>query len=164
MNWKPIAVFVVATVLGFLLMGNAPLGKALWPPSHGPAEPEGTNLVLLMAIGAIEAVSFGLGACVLVFGLRHARNLTGTTGPLATAVWLSVTWLLVNWVPHTALHMNVGNLMTPEDFGGLVAIEYGFHLTLIMAGTVLMYTLFRVRQGVPAAAPAATPARAGRAS
>ena len=164
MNWKPLAVFVPATVLGFLLMGNAPLGNLLWPPAEGPAEPEGTVLVLLMVVGAIEAVAFGLGACVLAFGLKHARNLTGTTGWLATAVWLSVAWVLVNWIPHTALHMSVGNLNTPADFGGLAAIEYGFHLTLVAAGTVLMYTLFRVRQGVPATTRTTAPATARRAT
>jgi hypothetical protein len=142
MNWKVIAVFVLGSALGFLLMGNGPVGSLLWPPAEGP-EPEGTNLILLMAIGFIEVLAFGLGVTFLAFGRKHVQNLTMTRSPYATAIWLSIAWLLVNWVPHTGLHMSVGNLLVPSDFTGLVAIEYGFHLTLIIAGTLLMHATYR---------------------
>lgn len=142
MNWKPILVFVLGTALGFLLMGQAPLGNLLWPPADGP-DPEGANLALLMVIGGIEALAFGLGVTFLAFGLKHVQDLTMTRGPYATVVWLAIAWMLVNWVPHTSLHMHVGNLLVPSDFSGLVAIEYGFHLTLIIAGATLMHACYR---------------------
>lgn len=148
MNWKPIAVFVLGALVGFLLMGNGPIGNMIWPPAPGP-DPEGANLVLLMIVGFIEVIAFGLGACVLAFGRPAAEKITGTTGLYATGVWLSITWLLMNWVPHTALHMNHGNILVPADFTGLVAIEYGFHFTLVLAGAMLMHALFRVGGGKP---------------
>lgn len=162
MNWKPLVVFVLGTALGFLLSGNGPVGNMIWPPADGP-EPEGTNLALLMVIGVVEAAAFGLGVTFLVFGLKHVQNLTMTKGPYATAVLLAITWLLVNWVPHTALHMHHGNILTPADFGGLVAIEYGFHLTLIIAGTVLAHACYRTTRTLTpttAATPTTTANRA----
>lgn len=129
-------------------MGNGPVGQMLWPPAEGP-DPEGANLVLLMVIGFIEVIAFGLGACMLAFGLPAARRIAGTAGPYATGVWLAISWILLNWVPHTALHMHHGNILTPADFGGLVAIEYGFHFTLILCGGLLMHAVFRTRGGNP---------------
>lgn len=159
MNWKPLVVFVLGSALGFLLMGNAPLGNVLWPPAETPAEPEGATLALLMAVGFIEVLAFGLGVTFLAFGRRHVQNLTMTRGPYATLVWLAIAWLLVNWVPHTALHMSVGNLLTPSDFTGLMAIEYGFHLTLILAGGLLMHACYRTTRNVATTTTTATTTR-----
>lgn len=164
MNWKPLVVFVLGTALGFLLMGNGPIGGMIWPPADGP-EPEGANLALLMAIGFVEAAAFGLGAVLLAFGLKHVQDLTMTRGPYATAIWLSIAWMLMNWVPHTSLHMNHGNILTPADFTGLVAIEYGFHLTLIIAGTLLMHAAYRTTRtltATPVKATATTATPVGR--
>jgi hypothetical protein len=61
-------------IIGFLLMGNAPLGNLLWPPADGP-DPEGANLALLMAIGFVEALAFGLGVTFLACGRRHVQKL-----------------------------------------------------------------------------------------
>lgn len=156
MNWKPLVVFVLGTVLGFLLMGQAPLGNILWAPEDNPVEPEGANLILLMVIGGIEALAFGLGVTFLVFGRKHVQNLTMTRGGYATAVWLSISWLLVNWVPHTSLHMQVGNITAQSDYTGLVAIEYGFHLTLIIAGALLAHACYRTTRMVTGTATTAT--------
>lgn len=153
MNWKPILVFLLGAGLGFLLKGQGPIGSLLWPPEAGTVQPEGANLALLLAIGLIEAIAFGLGLCLLVFGLPAVRKLTGNDGLYATGVWLAVAWILMNWVPHTSLHMMVGNITGPSDYGVLVAIEYGFHLTLILAGALLMHAIFRVQRG---ARPTAT--------
>jgi hypothetical protein len=160
MNWKPIAVFVAATAAGFLLQSHGPLGSLLWPMAEGTPEPEGANLVLLMVIGGVEAAAFGLGVCFLVWGMPWVRKVTRTAAN-GVLLYLSVAWLLVNWVPHTSLHMAHGNILTPDDFGGLVAIEYGFHLTLVLAGAVIAYTLMRFsRSPAPAAAVATAKAKA----
>ena len=160
MNWKPIVVLVLGSALGFLLMGNGPLGKVLWPPADTPAEPEGATLVALMAVGFIEVVAFGLGVTFLAFGRKRVQDLTMTRGAYATAVWLAIAWMLVNWVPHTALHMSVGNLLTPSDFAGLAGIEYGFHLTLIIAGALLMHACYRTTRNMGATTASATATRA----
>jgi hypothetical protein len=41
---------------------------------------------------------------------------------------------MVSWWPHNNLHINNG-----MDMQGLLYIEYGFHLTLMIAGIVLGY-------------------------
>lgn len=157
-RWNLVVVGVVATVLGFLLSGNGPLGSMIWPPAPGP-EPEGTNLALLMAMGAFEAISFGAGVVFLVAGYSWVKARTRSVGQ-AWLVYLSVAWMLVNWVPHTALHMNHGNILTPADFGGLVAIEYAFHLTLIVAGAALALFVLSVPNFKPQSEPSASPSAA----
>jgi hypothetical protein len=163
MNWKPIVVFVLGSAVGFLLMGNGPVGKLLWPPADTPAEPATGTLAALMVVGFIEVLAFGLGVTFLAFGLKHVQNLTMTRGGYAVAVWLAIAWMLVNWVPHTALHMSVGNLLTPSDFNGLAAIEYGFHLTLIVAGAILMHACYRTTRTLKPTAATAPTAAATRA-
>jgi hypothetical protein len=158
MNWKPVAVFVGGTALGFLLAAPGPIGSMIWPMAEGMPEPEGANLPLLMAMGFIEAAAFGLGLCWLVYG-RNAAKALGGPGALGTALYVSVAWALMNWIPHSSLHMNHGNLVTPADFTGLVAIEYGFHFTLILAGACVAWCLYRLARG-PVAQPTATPTKA----
>ena len=50
--------------------------------------------------------------------------------------------LLGGW-PHDSLHMHIG-----ENLGSLLAVEYSFHITLIIAGVILgafLLTLLRQR-------------------
>lgn len=161
-RWTILIVGVVATVAGFLLESAGPVGKGIWPMAASMPDPEGANLALLMVMGGIEAAAFGLGFAFLVAAWPWARS--GAAGsPLGSwLVYLSIGWLLVNWVPHTALHMAHGNITKPSDYAGLVGIEYGFHLTLILAGAaVAWYAVrsIRVRSGDMAAATGApTPA------
>jgi hypothetical protein len=54
----------------------------------------------------------------------------------AVIIYLSTVWLLGNWWVHDALH--IVNGMNPT---GLLKIEYGFHVTLILAGAALAYAL-----------------------
>lgn len=160
-RWTVLAVAALGALLGFLLGGSAPLGSMLWPPADGP-RPEGANLVLLMGMAAVEATAFGIGVAFLAFGYPAVRRAVPSPG-MAVAAHLSLAWLFVNWVPHTALHMAHGNILTPDDFTGLVAIEYGFHFTLILAAATLLVAgrqALRAR-GTPAASPKATSTAAG---
>ena len=52
------------------------------------------------------------------------------------AAYLAIGWLLVSWWPHDNMHIHNGN-----DLQGLLYIEYGFHVTLMIAGLVLAYSL-----------------------
>ncbi|HEV8224498.1 MAG TPA: hypothetical protein VGP74_04510, partial [Rubrobacteraceae bacterium] len=65
-------------------------------------------------------------------------------------------WFLVSWWPHDNLHIHNG-----EDLQGLLYIEYGFHVTLMLAGIVLAYSLLTMLKPGDAGAqtPGATPAR-----
>lgn len=130
-----VAVTVVAfALLGFLLNPNAPLGAAVFgaPSDEGP-QPTGGQVAALMAVALLESVAFGLGAAFLLFGLPLVRHLVGRPGA-ARAAWLAVAWSLLSWVPHTALHQTAG-----ADFAKLVAIEYAFHVTLVLAAASIAW-------------------------
>ncbi len=140
---KVAAVTVVLGVLAFLASPNAPLG-GFWgvqAESGGP-EPTGMQIALLMVIGVIQSFVFGLGVAFLIFGYPLVSAAPVSRG-LALATYLSIAWSLINWWPHSNLHQTTG-----EDFSSLIAIEYGFHVTTILAGLIVTYFFITVlRQG-----------------
>jgi hypothetical protein len=54
---------------------------------------------------------------------------------LAQAAHLAITWFLVSWWPHTSFHQTVN----PDNLNALLAIEYGFHVTLVLAGLIIAF-------------------------
>jgi hypothetical protein len=70
----------------------------------------------------------------LVFGFSAVRGASPNSRLIAWAMYLSIGWLLVSWWPHGHLHQVMG-----ENLQGLLYIEYGFHVTAIIAGLVLAY-------------------------
>lgn len=131
---KALTITILATLLGILLAADAPLGRLLWP-AH-PVGPENTpsqaQLVGFIAVYAWQSLAFGVGIAFLALGYPRVLRLTGTPG-LARAAHLAIAWTLINWVPHVNLHMHFG-----EAPAGLLAIEWVFHATLVVAGGVLM--------------------------
>jgi hypothetical protein len=55
--------------------------------------------------------------------------------------FVAIGWLLVNWLPHDSLHNHIG-----PSLDKLLAVEYGFHVTLMIAGMIV--ALFFVRMAV----------------
>lgn len=148
---QAIIVAVVFTAVGFLLQSNAPIGAMIWPPNAENPEPTGAQLPLLMTLGVVSAIAFGLSIAFLAYGWPAVRARFPESKGLAVAVFLSVFWFLFNWVPHESLHIANG-----MDLGGLIAIEYGFHVTLIAAGAIIAYALVKV--GAPALGEEGPPA------
>jgi hypothetical protein len=63
---------------------------------------------------------------------------------LARTAHLAIAWSLINWWPHSNFHQTIG----ARSVGGLLAIEYGFHVTTIAAALIIAYffmTLLRQR-------------------
>ena len=83
-----------------------------------------------------EALTFGLGVSFLLFGFAPLKRAVGGSAWRTWAIYLSVGWFLVSWWPHDNLHIHNG-----DDLQGLLYIEYGFHVTLMLAGIVLAYSL-----------------------
>jgi hypothetical protein len=110
------------------------LGPKIWPPSPD-AHPTASQLPWLMALSAIEAVTFGLGMSFLFFGWKRF------VGKGAHACWAfaSLTWLLVSWWPHDNAHIHNGFYMP-----GLIVIDYSFHLTLIIASLIAATYAYKV--------------------
>lgn len=124
---------LVLAVIAFLASPNGPLGT-FWRPSAEVPHPAGVQLPLLVLLNMAEVVTFGLGVSFLIFGYSLVQSaLPGSKG-VTLAAYLSIGWLLASWWPHDSLHVANGLRLN-----GLIAIEYGFHITLMVAGAILAY-------------------------
>lgn len=110
------------------------LGKIIWPPVAGAPMPDGSQLILLGFLSLVEALLFGLGVAFIVFAWPLVKKTALSFGRKAWLAYISLAWLLVSWWPHDNLHMHNGFYLP-----GLIAIDYGFHLTIIAATLVLTY-------------------------
>lgn len=134
-SWgKWVAVTLALGVAAFLTSPNAPLG-GFWGAQAVGHTPEGIQRGLFMLLTAIQSLAFGLGSAFLLFGRRAVRSFLPAEGGLSLAVYLAIAWSLLSWWPHSNLHQT----HNPEDFSGLLAIEYGFHVTLIFGGAIIAY-------------------------
>ncbi|MDQ5827172.1 MAG: hypothetical protein M3441_23660 [Chloroflexota bacterium] len=79
-------------------------------------------------------MAFGLGVSFLLFGLPTMRRASPNSRLMVWAMYLSIGWLLVSWLPHRHLHQVVG-----ENLQELLYIEYGIHVTTIIGAAVLAY-------------------------
>ena len=133
MKTKVVLVTLVVGLLAFLLAPNAPL--TVWPkPAELMPPPTPTEINLFRLLGVFEALALGLGISFLIFGWPLVEQVAAPSRGRAVAIYLSTAWLLGNWWLHDALHMING--MKPT---GLLGIEYGFHVTLMIAGAALAY-------------------------
>lgn len=135
MKTKVVLVTLVVAILAFLLAPNAPW--TIWPkPADLMPPPTPTEVNLFMLLAVFDALSLGLGIACLIFGWPLVEQVAAPSRGRAVIIYISTVWILGNWWVHDALHMVNG--MNPT---GLLKIEYGFHVTLIIAGTALAYAL-----------------------
>ena len=126
---KVLAVTVLCTIAALVL------DPILWQRAEGMPEPSAGLLPFFIVLSVIEAITFGLGVSFLVFGLSLVRRVAGGSGLLPWATYLSIGWLSISWWPHDNFHQSVAM----GDMRGLLYIEYGFHVTLILAGLIVAY-------------------------
>lgn len=112
------------------------LGPMIWPPSPD-IHPTQSQLPYLIVLSLIEALTFGFGIAFIIYGWPRVKAATGDATRTARVMYVSLAWLAVSWWPHDNLH--VYNAL---DINGLIAIDYAFHLTVIIAGLVLAYSFF----------------------
>ena len=124
----------VALVTALFAVPAMALGQVIWPPAPGSPEPSAGQLPFFIFLSVFEAVAFGLGISFLLFGFPALLRLARGSRLRAWAMYLSVGWFLVSWWPHDNLHNGL-------DLQHLLYIEYGFHVTLIIAAVVLAYSL-----------------------
>lgn len=126
-----VKVALVTVILGVAAIA---LGPIIWPVAQGGAHPTAGQLFFFVILEVIQSLAFGLGVAFLLFGFSAVRRASPNSGLVAWAMYLSIGWLLVSWWPHAHLHQVVG-----ENLQALLYIEYGFHVTAIIAGLVLAY-------------------------
>lgn len=147
---KAVIVTLVLGIVGFLTEPHGPLG-GFWPPSPDVPQAVGVQVPLFMILGAAESLAFGLGVAFLLFGYPTLKAHGSVSEPLTRAAHLSIAWLLINWWAHDSLHLHNG-----MNLKGLLAIEYGFHITLMIAGVTLAWFFTAIVRGsAPRAAGAA---------
>ena len=133
-NWiKWLVVTLLLAVIAFLASPNGPLG-GFWRPSADFPQPTDAQLPLFILLNAAEVLAFGFGVSFLIFGYPLTQTILPASKGLTLAAHLSIAWLLLNWWPHDSLHVANGTNMN-----GLLVIEYVFHVTLMIAGAILVY-------------------------
>jgi hypothetical protein len=141
-NWiKWIAVTLVLAVIAFLASPNGPLG-GFWRPSPDFPQPTEAQLPLFILLNVTEALVFGFGIAFLIFGYPLVQTMLRAQKGLTRVAHLALAWLLFSWWPHDSLHITNGTNMS-----GLLAIEYAFHVTVMLAGVILVYVFIMAPRG-----------------
>lgn len=112
-------------------------GRMIWPPDPAVPDPTSAQLPFFMILSVFESLSFGLGIAFLTLGWPYVKKITGKSRTLSILTFLSIGWYMVNWWPHDNLHIHNG-----MNLQGLLYIEYGFHVTMIIAAIILAYSFF----------------------
>lgn len=116
-------------------------GPVLWPPAEGGPAPTSGQMPFFIVLAAIESMILGLGVSFLLFGFPLISRISPGSKPLAWGMYLSIGWWMVSWWPHDNLHIHNGN-----DMQGLLYIEYGFHVTLIVTAAIVAYGFLKFVQ------------------
>ena len=131
-----VSVTLLLAIAAFVFGSHGPLGQTLWPaPVSLASPPTAMQEKLFMLLDVIEALAFGLGLAFVLFAWPAVKRIVPSTGG-AAIMYVSTAWFLANWWIHDNFHMVVG-----FRTGGLLAIEYAFHVTLILAAAALAYSL-----------------------
>ena len=112
------------------------LGKILWSPAPD-LHPTSAQLPFFILLSLIEALLFGLGIAFMIFAWPAVQKVGKQYRKRAIMSYLAVAWFLLSWWPHDNLHAHNG-----MDTGGLLLIEYAFHVTLIIAAVMLSYSFY----------------------
>jgi hypothetical protein len=134
------------------------LGPILWPPSPDLPTPTAAQLPFFILLKVLEVLTFGLGLAFLTLGLPLVRRAAAGLGLSPWPAFLAIGWSLVSWWPHDSLHLANG-----MDLGGLLLIEYGFHVSLFATAAIVgwyflaaLQSLARTAEPAPRAVPEGT--------
>lgn len=136
---KWIAVIVVGTIIAVLFGATGPLG-GFWGVESGETDPSTGALAALIVASLVESLAFGVGLAWIAFGWPVVR---GLSRPLALPTYLAIAWALISWAPHTSFHQSVAE----GNYGGLAAIEWGFHVTLVIGAFIVAAFVWRALRG-----------------
>ena len=110
------------------------LGPVLFQPAEGGPTPTPGQIPYFILLAVWDAVLFGLGVSFLLFGWPAIRRVSYDSSVRAWAIYLSIGSLTVSWWPHLNLLSHNG-----LNLQGLLYMNYGFHVPLMIAAVVLIY-------------------------
>ncbi|HTK04962.1 MAG TPA: hypothetical protein VL500_05220 [Candidatus Eisenbacteria bacterium] len=120
-------------------------GRMIWPPAEGATPPTAAQIPHLMFLSGVEAIALGLGVAFLVLAWPMVKRVPAADRKRTVAAYLSLSWLLINWWSHDNMHAHNG-----ENFDGLIRIEYGYHVTLVIAALIVAHWFLKA---LPKAVP-----------
>ncbi len=112
------------------------LGPIIWTPSPD-IKPTASQMPFFIFLSAIEALLFGFGIAVIIYGWKLVKKVPLQSKNRTLAAFVSLEWLLVSWWPHDNLHIHNG-----MNAQGLLYIDYIFHVTIIIASLILVHYFF----------------------
>lgn len=115
------------------------LGPMLWPINPMNPAPTPGQLPFFIILSILESLVFGLGIAFMIYGWPTVQKIADKSKQLALWTYVAISWGLVSWWPHDHLHGANG-----MDMEGLLYIEYGFHVTLMVAALVLAYAFLKL--------------------
>lgn len=132
---KVLIVTIIFAIPAFIL------GPVIWPISADFPAPAPEQVPYFIFLSIFDSLFFGLGITFMLFGWPLVRRMANGSWLLGWALYLSIAFLLVSWWPHINLHNTTG-----FDLQGLLYIDYGFHIPLMISGAIVAYgflNLFR---------------------
>jgi len=128
-------------ILVTLLLGIATFiaSPYIWIPPPGVPVPTPSQVPYFIILSLFESFSFGLGVAFLLFAYPTMRKTSKDSKIASILLYLAIGWLLISWWVHDGFHKVNG-----ENLQGLLLIEYAFHLTLILAGTLAAFSFMRI--------------------
>lgn len=135
-GWKSVVAVVAVGLL------SIPLSLVIFKPRLPQGAPlPGSVVPFLAGMKVFEGLALGAGIVFFVFGyrlLKRSRN----SSALTLAAYLSIGWCLISWWPHDNFHLRNG-----DSLWGAIAIDYGFHVTVMIATVVVALFFYRALQG-----------------
>jgi hypothetical protein len=132
-GWGMLLLTVVIGTAAFLT------GQRIWPPGPDVPMPPANLLPAYIALSAVEALAFGFAVAFAVFGWPAIRDLNLGAPWLNKWLFVTLCWFMGNWWAHDNLHMHNG-----LNMHGLLFIEIGFHITMLICGVTLALSLVRL--------------------
>lgn len=140
--YKAAIIVVVSATFGLLFSPFGPIGAQIWPEPNNAVVPTATQGLLLLAYTLIGAIAMGLALAFLVLGWGYTKRTFAGRPRLAALVHVSVVWILGNFWVHDNLHIVNG-----LNVDGLIAIDYTFHTTIMVATLITMYGIIELARG-----------------
>ncbi|MFV2015116.1 MAG: hypothetical protein ACC656_06800, partial [Candidatus Heimdallarchaeota archaeon] len=129
---------VLTSVIAVIASSASPFGPlgSFWgsPVVPEDVDPTTFQLILFGLNSLASSIIFGLGISFLIFGYAKVKTMQPASKRLTLAAYFSIVWLLTSWWPHENLHDTVGDRINAN-----IAVDYGFHMTLMIAGVILAY-------------------------